>query len=98
MGQPLRIFVFIPRVCITSSESKSQLVNESQLQAADDAAAAKWFPVTQLPPLAFDHKLVVRECLSKACDIPEAAGMQTALQEGIKLLAGDWKTQSTAPV
>ena len=68
------------------------------MQAADDAAAARWFPVTQLPPLAFDHKLVVRECLQKACGIPEASSMQAALQKGIKLLAGDWKTQNAAPV
>jgi hypothetical protein len=61
------------------------------MQAADDAAAAKWFPVAQLPPLAFDHKLVVRECLSKACDISEASHMRDRLQQGIELLAGDWK-------
>lgn len=63
----------------------------SIMQAADDAAAAQWFPVTELPPLAFDHKLVVRECFSKACGIPEASSMQTALQRGVGLLAGDWK-------
>ncbi len=31
----------------------------SSLQAADDAAQAKWFDVNQLPPLAFDHEAVV---------------------------------------
>ena len=30
------------------------------VKAADDAAAAQWFPISQLPPLAFDHKLIVR--------------------------------------
>ena len=26
----------------------------------DDATEAEWYDVTKLPPLAFDHKLVVR--------------------------------------
>jgi 8-oxo-dGTP diphosphatase len=73
------------------------LARTVEVQAADDAAAAQWFPVTKLPPLAFDHKLVVRECLSRACDIPEASGMQAALRKGITLLAGDWKTQEKTP-
>ena len=29
--------------------------------AQDDASDAQWFEVTKLPPLAFDHKLLVRE-------------------------------------
>ncbi|MDO4512096.1 MAG: NUDIX hydrolase [Bacteroidales bacterium] len=29
--------------------------------AADDAAKAQWFPVTQLPPLAFDHAEILRD-------------------------------------
>ena len=31
----------------------------------DDAADAQWFPVGQLPPLAFDHKEVVRTVFEK---------------------------------
>lgn len=29
--------------------------------AADDAAAAKWWPLNDLPPLAFDHETVLRD-------------------------------------
>ncbi len=41
------------------------------LQAGDDAAAARWFPLNDLPPLAFDHD----EMLAKA-----TAALQQALQ------------------
>jgi hydrolase, NUDIX family len=27
----------------------------------DDAAQAKWFPLTELPDLAFDHKEILQE-------------------------------------
>jgi 8-oxo-dGTP diphosphatase len=30
-----------------------------QVQAADDAAEAEWFPLYQLPPLAFDHEEII---------------------------------------
>jgi 8-oxo-dGTP diphosphatase len=33
---------------------------EAAVRAGDDAAEAAWFPVSRLPPLAFDHEEVVR--------------------------------------
>lgn len=39
----------------------------------DDAADAKWFPVGQLPSLAFDHKLVVRTAFEKLAERGEVA-------------------------
>lgn len=33
--------------------------------AGDDAAKAQWFPVNQLPELAFDHKEIIRVALEK---------------------------------
>ena len=43
-------------------------------QTQDDAADAACHDVRRLPPLAFDHKLVVRECLAKLAQLPEASG------------------------
>jgi len=33
------------------------------LRADDDAADAGWFPITELPPLAFDHDRIISEAL-----------------------------------
>jgi len=32
----------------------------TRLQAGDDARAAQWFPLDNIPPLAFDHQQMVR--------------------------------------
>lgn len=34
-------------------------------RAADDAADVRWFPVAQLPPLAFDHDRIVEVALQR---------------------------------
>ncbi len=42
------------------------LVNQKQLQleAGDDAKTLHWFPVNQLPSLAFDHDLIIQDALA----------------------------------
>jgi 8-oxo-dGTP diphosphatase len=38
---------------------------EQEARAADDAAEARWFPVTQLPELAFDHSSIISTAMKK---------------------------------
>lgn len=40
-------------------------VAEEVAKAGDDAAAAKWFPIYQLPALAFDHETIVKDIFEK---------------------------------
>lgn len=41
------------------------LKNNQQAQAGDDARSARWFPIDQLPDLAFDHTDVVEMAIRK---------------------------------
>jgi 8-oxo-dGTP diphosphatase len=40
-----------------------------QVRAADDASEARWWPVTRLPRLAFDHRKILRAALDKVWNI-----------------------------
>lgn len=66
---------------------------ELGVKAADDAAAAHWFPVESPPSLAFDHKLIIREAFDTLSSRPEVAGngpMVQQLKAGVQALAGPW--------
>ena len=41
------------------------LVRKGDVQGGDDAADARWFPVTSVPPLAFDHDRILHDALQK---------------------------------
>ena len=38
--------------------------NLMDAKANDDASEAKWFSIEQLPPLAFDHDIIIQEFIS----------------------------------
>jgi len=46
------------------------LTSKAQPVAADDAVAAAWFPLTELPPLAFDHAKIVAFVLHNLGHLP----------------------------
>lgn len=41
------------------------LVKKEEVKGGDDAAAARWFPIGEIPPLAFDHDRILRVALSR---------------------------------
>lgn len=41
------------------------LENIIEPQSGDDAAQAQWFSIKHIPPLAFDHNIIIRDILNK---------------------------------
>ena len=37
----------------------------AEAKGGDDAADARWFPLNELPPLAFDHDEIIKEALAR---------------------------------
>ena len=42
-------------------------VEECPVKGGDDAREARWFPLDQLPPLAFDHDEIVAAAVARRC-------------------------------
>lgn len=40
-------------------------MNEHKITAADDADDAQWWPLKSLPPMAFDHKMILENIMRK---------------------------------
>ena len=41
------------------------LVHKQEVKGDDDAAKAQWFPLDAVPPLAFDHDLILRKAIEQ---------------------------------
>ena len=41
------------------------LVKIQEVEGGDDAAQARWFPIEEIPPLAFDHDRILRMAMSR---------------------------------
>eukprot|EP00887_Chlorella_sp_A99_P000198 scaffold13.g198.t1 len=66
------------------------------VKAADDAQEAAFFPVAQLPRLAFDHKLIVRTSLrhlAREDGVQARAGLAATLRAAADRLEGPWQQQ-----
>lgn len=80
--------------CVTVAYAAIVPGTELGVKAADDAAEAKWFSVTSLPHLAFDHKQIIREAFQKLSlrpEVHETGGMADQLKVGAEALAGPWE-------
>ncbi len=44
-----------------------------EARAGDDAARASWFPMDNLPDLAFDHRRIIGDCFKRAVEGAETA-------------------------
>jgi 8-oxo-dGTP diphosphatase len=90
-------FVFIGRI------------KHANVKAGDDAVSCKWFPLTNLPNMAFDHQQIVEQCIGKKDEMERTLflikpdGVQRNLYKDIikiierKLTIVDEYTQ-TAPI
>jgi 8-oxo-dGTP diphosphatase len=50
-----------PRGRVISTVYRVQLDTRTEPKAGDDAAEFRWFLLTELPPLAFDHETIIRK-------------------------------------
>ncbi|MEZ4770986.1 MAG: NUDIX hydrolase [Caldilineales bacterium] len=60
-----------PRTRVITVSYVAQVTDEQArgIRAGDDAADARWWPVSDLPPLAFDHARILEVALQRRSDL-----------------------------
>lgn len=53
-----------PRGRTVTAAYRIDVEDDPQATAGDDAAEVRWWPVSALPPLAFDHAEIIAEALA----------------------------------
>ena len=48
----------------------ARIMTRPEIKAGDDAAAAGWFSLSQLPPLAFDHGRIAQDIIRRLRGMP----------------------------
>lgn len=81
--------------CVTVAYAALVPDTDLGVKAADDAVDARWFELTKLHELqlAFDHKVIIRDCLHRLAEAPESRGsgeLVEALESAAASLAGPW--------
>ena len=54
-----------PRGRCVSVMYHAEVPGDISFKAADDAKECAWFPIHQLPPMAFDHEQVITDFITK---------------------------------
>lgn len=47
------------------------LTQKTEVKGDDDAAKAQWFPLDEIPPLAFDHDLILSKAIEQLKKDPD---------------------------
>lgn len=58
-----------PRGWMVSAAYLAMLDRQAVVKGGDDAAEAAWIPVSDIPRLAFDHEVIVRDALAAAGEL-----------------------------
>ncbi|KAI7845785.1 hypothetical protein COHA_000699 [Chlorella ohadii] len=80
--------------CVSVAYAALVPTTDLGVQAADDAQAAQWYDVQQLPKLAFDHKLIVRTAfrhLAGQESVQQQGGLGDQLAAAAEKLEGPWQ-------
>ena len=88
-GYPLGVPICVTNEPSASGSETSRLLYPA-VKAGDDAAEADWFALGDLPPLAFDHAMVIKETWRRVsvASTPDGTGHQAVERGSGQVLTG----------